>query len=317
MSTLGVVVLTHDRAPELVTTLAALGALAERPRIVVVDNGSADGTSALVRTRFPDVELVRLEVNAGAAGRNAGVARLDTTYIAFCDDDAWWAPGSLGRAAAALDAQPQLGLVCGRVLVGRQARIDPASAAMADSPLPTVPGLPGRPILGFLCAASMVRRKAFVAAGGFEPRFFLGGEEELLAMDLATDGWALAFLSDVVVHHHPSSRRDAGRRTSLLLRNALWSAWLRRRPVDALRRSRTVLGRTASRRERATAVAAALAGLPWVARRRRVVPLYIEDALRCLDEAGGQAERRRRRRDVVDSGVTSGLASGSSNRLAR
>jgi GT2 family glycosyltransferase len=315
VSTLGVVILTHQRAVDLAATLAAMCALAERPRLVVVDNASRDGTAELVRTRFPCVDLVRLEVNAGAAGRNAGVARLDTTYVAFCDDDAWWAPGSLARAAAALDAHPRLGLVCGRVVVGPTARVDPVSAAMEQSPLPPRPGLPGRPILGFLCAASMLRREAFVAAGGFEPRFFLGGEEELLAMDLATAGWALSYVPEVVVHHHPSARRDDGRRRDLMLRNALWVAWLRRRVPDALRRSRGVLARTPSRHQRAVAILAALGGAAWVLRERRVVPLYIEEALRRLD--GGYADRRRRRRGVVDSGVVSGLASGSSNRLAR
>jgi N-acetylglucosaminyl-diphospho-decaprenol L-rhamnosyltransferase len=316
VSTVAVVVLTHNRAHDLAVTLARMCALAERPRLVVVDNGSHDDTAEMVRTRFPEVDLVRLEHNAGAAGRNAGVARLATTYVAFCDDDSWWAPGSLTHAASILDAHPRLGLVCGRVLVGEEARVDAVSAAMADSPLPPVPELPGRPILGFLCAASMLRREAFVAAGGFQPRFFLGGEEELLAIDLTMLGWALSYLPDVVVHHHPSPRRDAGRRRDLLLRNALWAAWLRRRVPDAVRRSRAVLARTPRRRQRGAALLAALGGLPWVLRERRVVPLYIEEALRRLD-GGDYAERRRRRRGVVDSGVASGLASGSSNRLAR
>jgi len=316
MSTIGVVVLTHNRMRDLAATLARMCALAERPRLVVVDNASADATAELVRTRFPDVDLVRLDINAGAAGRNAGVARLDSTYVAFCDDDAWWAPGSLERAAATLDANPRLGLVCGRVLVGREGRLDGASAAMERSPLPPVADVPGKPILGFLCAASMVRREAFLAAGGFEPRFFLGGEEELLAIDLAAAGWALAYVPDIVVHHDPSPHRDAVRRRALLLRNALWVAWLRRRMRDAGRRSAAVLVRTSSHRERAAAVVAALRGLPWVLRRRRVVPLYIEDALRRLDDQD-YAERRRRRRELVGSGIESGLASGSSKRLAR
>src|SRR5581483_146240 len=172
----------------------------------------------------------------------------------------------------------------------------------------------GRPILGFLCAASMVRRAAFLAAGGFEPRFFLGGEEELLALDLAAAGWALAYIDDIVVHHHPSPRRDAGRRAHLLLRNALWCAWMRRRLPDAIRRSRAVLERTESRRERAAALLAAVAGIPWVLRGRRAVPAYIEDSLRKLER---YAERRRRRRRAGDSGVASGVASGSRRRLAR
>ena len=76
MSTIGVVVLTHNRILDLAATLAHMCALPERPRLVVVDNASTDGTAELVHSRFPDVDLVRLDVNAGAAGRNAGVGRL-------------------------------------------------------------------------------------------------------------------------------------------------------------------------------------------------------------------------------------------------
>jgi GT2 family glycosyltransferase len=177
-----------------------------------------------------------------------------------------------------------------------------------------VPGLPGVPILGFLCAATMVRRDALLAAGGFEPRFFLGGEEELLAIDLAVAGWRLAYVPEIVVHHHPSPRRDAPRRQVQSLRNALWTAWLRRAAPDAWRRSRAVLARSTERREQVAAVAAALRELPWVLRHRRPVPPHIEDALRRLDD---YAERRRRRRGVVVSGVVSGVASGSRSRLAR
>jgi GT2 family glycosyltransferase len=314
VSTLGVVVLTHNRADDLATTLTHLRARPEGTSVVVVDNASRDATAELVRTKFPDVDLLRLHTNDGAAGRNAGVVHLRTDYVAFCDDDAWWAPGALAHATALLDRHPKLGLVCGRVLVGPGDREDPVSTEMAASALPATPTLPGRPILGFLCAASMVRRQAMLAAGGFEPRFFVGGEEELLAIDLAVAGWALAYVADVTVHHHPSPRRDVGRRTHLQLRNALWVAWLRRRLPDALRRSRSVLARTPSHRERAAALRAALAGTPWVLRHRRLVPLHIEEALRRLEH---YAERRRRRRGAVASGVDCGVASGSSNRLAR
>jgi GT2 family glycosyltransferase len=310
----GVVVLTHTRVEDLLTTLAHFEAVAEPVRLVVVDNASTDGTRALLGARFPRVPVVSLPANVGAAGRNAGVAALDTPYVAFCDDDCWWAPGALARAAAILDAHPALGLVCGRVLVGREAREDPACTEMAASPLVPVPGLPGVPILGFLCAATMVRRDALLAAGGFEPRFFLGGEEELLAIDLAVAGWRLAYVPEIVVHHHPSPRRDAPRRQVQSLRNALWTAWLRRAAPDAWRRSRAVLARSTERREQVAAVAAALRELPWVLRHRRPVPPHIEDALRRLDD---YAERRRRRRGVVVSGVVSGVASGSRSRLAR
>jgi GT2 family glycosyltransferase len=278
---IGVVVLTHDRPGELARTLARLLALPEQPRVVVVENGATAGAGGAVR--MPGVEVLRLPRNLGAAGRNFGAARLDTPYVAFCDDDTWWAPGALRHAADLLDAEPRLGLVTGKVLVGPDEHVDPTCLAMARSPLPSPADLPGRAVLGFLCAATMVRRRVFLHVGGFEPRLFLGGEEALLAIDLAAAGYALAYVEEVVVHHHPSPRREQDRRRRLLLRNALWCAWLRRPAATALRLTLATARAHAADPALAPALASAVAGLSWIVRRRRVVPLELEESLRLLE----------------------------------
>lgn len=277
----GVVLLTHNRRDDVLLTVARMRAVTRR--LVIVDNASADGTAEALAGRFPDVEVVRLADNRGAAGRNAGVARLQTPYVAFCDDDTWWSSGMLERAADALEAHPTLGLVTGTVLVEPGGRLDPTCLEMAQSPLLPTPGLPGRPVLGFLCAATMVRRDAFLEAGGFEPRFFLGGEEALLAIDLATHGWALAYIEEVVVHHQPSPRRDSGRRRGLLRRNALWTVWLRRPLSSALRVTASLLRSARRDGTLLRTLRDTLAGSGWVARHRRVVPTTVELGLRALD----------------------------------
>jgi GT2 family glycosyltransferase len=288
----GVVVLTHNRPEALARTLHRLVALPEQPPVVVVDNASTPDPTPLLATRFPAIRTIRMATNIGTAGRNAGVAALTTPYVAFCDDDAWWAPGMLGRAADLLDAHPRLALVTGTVLVGPEARVDPTCLEMAASPLPATPDLPGRPVLGFLCAATMIRRDAFIQAGGFEPRLFLGCEEHLLAIDLAAAGFALAYVDGLVVHHHPSPSRDLGRRRRLLLRNALWCAWLRRPAASALRLTLRLV--RAKHRDPALmpALAGALAGAVWVARHRRVVPMDVERGLRALELNGTRGATR-------------------------
>src|SRR5690606_26210424 len=138
-----------------------------------------------------------------------------------------WAPGGLAAAAALLEAHPAVGVLSARVLVGDGEREDPACRAMAESRLPS-DSLPGRAVKGFLAGACIVRRDAFLAAGGYEPRFFIGGEEALLALDLLALGWHIVYCPALTVHHYPSARRDARLRHRLLARNALWVAWLRR-----------------------------------------------------------------------------------------
>jgi GT2 family glycosyltransferase len=273
MSRVSVVVLAYNRASELMHTLARLRELPEQPPLIVVDNASTDATAALVRQVFPEVNLVRMPDNIGAAGRNAGVEAATTPYVAFCDDDTWWAPGSLARAVEILHVHPRLAALTAQVLVGPQCRVDPVSREMAASPLPRA-GMPGPVLLGFLAGASVFRRAAFLDAGGYEPRLFIGAEEELLAYELAARGWSICYVDELHVHHHPSAVRDSSARARLLARNRLWIAWLRRPPQVAL--SQTL-------RAPVPSLLRALPGALWAWRERRVLPAHLEALRARLD----------------------------------
>jgi GT2 family glycosyltransferase len=276
-------VLTYNRRSEVCRCLQELRKLPERPHLLVVDNGSTDGTTETIHTEFPDVQILTMGKNLGAAGRTAGVRAAPVPYVALSDDDTWWEPGSLRLAADLLDAHPRLAIVTARVLVGPTQREDPTCALMARSPLPREPEMPGPPILGFLAGASVVRRSAFLQAGGFEPRLFLGGEEELLATDLTSNGWWLCYVPELLVHHYPSPARDGVTRRGHLLRNALWCTWLRRPLSGALRRTLRLACSVPWDGVAVKGFVGALAGLPWVLQQRRVVPRRVEKCL-CLLE---------------------------------
>jgi GT2 family glycosyltransferase len=100
----GVVMITYNRREEVIRSLGHLSRLAERPRITLVDNGSCDGTDRAVAEAYPHVTVLRQERNLGAATRTVGVRQAEAPYIALCDDDTWWAPGCLRRAADVFDA---------------------------------------------------------------------------------------------------------------------------------------------------------------------------------------------------------------------
>jgi GT2 family glycosyltransferase len=277
-----VVIATRDRRAELCRTLDHLAELPERPPVVVVDNNSRDGTPAMVRDRHPAVRVVSLRRNVAAAARNAGVLRAATPYVAFSDDDSWWEPGSLPAAAGVLNAHPRLGLIAASVLVGEQAQPDPINAMLAASPLPRGT-LPGPRVLGFLACGSVVRRDAFLAVGGFSPLLFIGGEEELLAYDLAAAGWAAAYLPDVVAHHHPSAVRDPARRRYLQARNRALVAWLRR-PARAALAVTAELARSARREPAAVrALSGLLLRAPYLIAGRRPLPPDVEAGIRLLE----------------------------------
>jgi GT2 family glycosyltransferase len=142
-------------------------------------------------------------------------------------------------------------------------------------------------VLGFIACGSVVRRSAYLEVGGFHARFGIGGEEELLAIDLAMAGWDVAYVPEVVAHHHPSEQRDHDRRRRRQVRNALWVQWLRRPWPVAVARSvqlvRPALADATLRRGLVDAVR----GLPWVARDRRRVPPELERNLRLLERQPG------------------------------
>ncbi len=291
-----VVVLTHNRAAELARTLTHLRALPERPHVVVVDNGSDDGTAELVGRRFPDVALVRSATNVGAAGRNLGVDAVTSPYVAFCDDDTWWHPGALPRAADLLDRHPSIGVLSARVLVGDDDVLDAVCEGMRHGPLDSH-GLPGTALIAFMAGAAVMRVAAFRDAGGYEPRFFLGAEEALLALDLAARGWRLVYVDDVVTHHHPSRMRDPHARSVVALRNRLWLPWLRLPMRVAWRETRNVLREARRAGLTGAAVARALAGAPWVVRHRRVVPPPVVAMFTRVFHGAEAPVSRRARRD--------------------
>ena len=283
---LTVVIATRNRREGLLATLARLTALPERPTIVVVDNASADGTPHAIRESFPSIEVVELRENRAAAARTIGVELAKTELVALSDDDSWWSPGSLMRAEGIFARHPRLGLAAARVLVGEEEDEDPTCGLMASSPLARGQ-LPGPRVLGFVACGAVVRREAYLEAGGFEPRFELACEEQLLAIELSRRGWELAYLPELVAHHYPSPLRNAARRRQLETRNALWLTWLiyrtSRATSESIRIAREAFHDPARRR----GLFNALGGLLWVLRRRSPVVGTLEQDLLLLDGSRG------------------------------
>ena len=269
------VVVSRNRRADV---LASLGRH-EAP-VVLVDNASTDGTVAAVRTAHPEVTVLPQKHNLGAEGRTVGVAHAGTPFVAFADDDSWWAPGSLARAVEIMRQHPRLALLNARVLVGPEERLDPICAEMAQSPLGIPDDLPGPALLGFIACGAMVRTEAFSAVGGFDPVVRFPGEEERLALDLAAAGWGLAYVDEVTVHHHPSWARHAPEvRQAALWRSRLLTAVMRLPAADV---ARTFAGALRAGRPGLVGVGSALGRVPSAIRRRRVVPAGVLADLRLL-----------------------------------
>src|SRR5690606_10649249 len=187
-----IIVISHNRRRQLLRTLASLCSLPGKQPIIVVDNGSLDGTAAAVAAQFPSILLIRSRRDLGAAARNIGVAYVHTPYIAFCDDDTQWEVGALDRAVSILDAAPSVAVLNPCVQIGPGRQPSPVCEAMARSPL-LQDHLPGPQLLDFMAGACVIRTRAFYDVGGYWPPFFKGGEEALMALDLVERGWHIVY----------------------------------------------------------------------------------------------------------------------------
>jgi GT2 family glycosyltransferase len=219
---------------------------------------------------------LKLRRNIGAAARTIGAQRAGTPFVAFCDDDCWWEPGALQRAAERLQRYTDVAVLNGRVVVGDTERIDPACEAMRGQGAGN--GAPGVPIVYFMAGACVMRCSAFLEAGGYDARYFIGAEEALLSLDLAVRGWRLWYCDDLVVRHRPSyASRNPDARRRLVLRNRLWTALLRYSAPNACRTLLHYVQASFQDRVVRAAVFEAMRGLPWIVRERRPIPRELEE----------------------------------------
>lgn len=280
---ISVVIVTCNRVETLLGTLHHLRALPEKPPLIVVDNGSTDGTPDRVRAQFPGVTVLTLPPGLGCLSRNEGIRLAKTPYVALCDDDSYWEPGALTRAVAYFDAYPHLGVLAGKVLLGDEQRLEPVCEAMRDSPLTDERPLPGPAILGFVCCAVVVRQTAFWSIGGFHQQFAIAGEERLFSVDMRGAGWSLAYAEDMVAYHFPSPSRSVARRIHLLTRDTLWYYWLRRPWYFALRHTLHIHQRSRRDANVRTGYREALRLAYRVLRQRRVVRTAVEEQIRRIE----------------------------------
>jgi GT2 family glycosyltransferase len=113
---LAVIVLSFNKRRQTLRCLDSVRRMQYQPReVIVVDNGSADGSADAVAEEFPETHVLRSPVNTGAAGgRNLGLRyaaeRFSPEYVLFLDDDATADERLAGELVAALNEEPRAGL---------------------------------------------------------------------------------------------------------------------------------------------------------------------------------------------------------------
>jgi len=278
--------------------------------LMVVDNGSSDGSLELLRER--GIPHVSLPSNVGfAAAVNLGAARTRAPAVLALNADTVLEPGCVGRLAAALAADPGLGGVQPRILQleagaggdvstarlysrGMALSADGRAFEQGAGEAQDSRSAAAREIFGVCGAACLLRRDLFTRLGGYDERYFAFYEDVDLNVRARIAGWRFAYVPDAVVWHVGNASWQAEApspgawNARLVARNRL-ATQAKFMPARALPRILTIelgaLLRAARRRRFRATLRGKLEGL-------RRLPAMLADRRRLRRE--GDPERARR-----------------------
>ena len=231
---LSVVVVSFRTPALLASCLAQLVTEPSVDEIVVVDNASGDGSADLVASDFPQVRLIRNDVNVGfARAVNQALHECAGKYLLLLNPDTVLVPGTLVQLLEVLINDPLVGAVGpsihhsnGRLRVlsaGRQPTLWRmfTHATLLSRLSRRIPMLEGLNLLNGIHddrprdvewltgACLMVRRAALDAAGGLSERWFMYTEDVELCWRLHSAGWRLVHLPSARVVHHMGASADS------------------------------------------------------------------------------------------------------------
>lgn len=156
---IGVVIPAYNSVRFLPDTIASVRAQQGPPLpIVVVDDGSTDGTAELAESMGPDIRVIRQSNQGPAAARNAGVAATDVEWIAFLDADDLWPEGRISTLHDHVRTDPSLRLVVGRTQL------------VVEKPADSGPSLErsGAPWHAPVFGSTLIHRDAFDLVGSID-----------------------------------------------------------------------------------------------------------------------------------------------------
>jgi len=191
--------------------------------VIVVDNGSTDGTVAFVRERYPDVRLIEQDNRGMGGGNNTGMRAADGRYFFLLNSDAWVVDDAVDRLVRFADGHPDAAVVGPKLLntdgtLQRSVRGEPSLWRLATEYLYIRKLAPHSRLLNPLYAgdfrhdavreadwlfgpALLVRREAADAVGLFDERFFMFSEEVDWMTRFRRAGWKVLFFPDAEVVH--------------------------------------------------------------------------------------------------------------------
>ena len=241
------VVLNYNGRHWLSGCLAAIAAQRRSPpfETIMVDNGSSDGSVGAVRAAWPAVRVVETGRNLGfAGGNNAGAREGRGAWLVVLYNDTVPEPDWLARLHAEAAAHPEYALITSRlVFMDDPAIVDSAGDGYLRAGGAFKHGHGGRAddfassreVFGACGGAFMIRREAFEALGGFDPRFFMNYEDVDLSYRARLRGLRAWYAASAIVRHAGSGSLGAVSAAAVFYgqRNLEWT-WIKNTPPGLL-----------------------------------------------------------------------------------
>jgi GT2 family glycosyltransferase len=216
-----------------------------RLQVIVVDHRSKDGSREMVRSEFPQVELIENDHEAGySTNHNKALRQARGRYVGICNEDLRFYPGALDRLAAYMDGHPEVGSVGPRVLLpdgtvqlesGRRyptlwselcriTNLDrrfPQSRLFGGVNMGYWDHADTREVDCLTGACMIVRREIITQVGLMDEGFFMYGEDVDWPYRIRQAGWRIVYVAEAQVLHYggQSNRRQPLRMTIEALRS--------------------------------------------------------------------------------------------------
>jgi len=212
-----VIITTKNRKDDLRQAVKSALMQDAQPRVLVIDDGSTDGTSDMIRGEFPTVQLERMEQSRGLiVQRNHGAALVQSQFIFSIDDDAVFTTPRIVSQTIAEFQDSRVGAVAIPF-------IDVNYGTAVKQLAPDERGI--YVAASYIGTAHALRRELFLKLGGYREFLFHQGEEEDYCIRMLAAGYFVRLGRADPIHHFESPKRDFRRRDVFGRRNTVLFAW--------------------------------------------------------------------------------------------
>ena len=212
-----VVITTKNRKDDLVKSIASVLNQTSNPKVLVIDDGSTDGTSELVRRLFPQVLIDRSENSLGLiVQRNRAARMVDTPILFSIDDDAVFSTPDVLSATLREFDHPRVGAVAIPF-------VDVNRSPSVHQRAPQAGGIYAA--YSFIGTAHALRRDIFLTLGGYREILIHQGEEEDYCARMLQAGYVTRCGTADPIHHFESPKRSWTRMDYYGARNKVLYAW--------------------------------------------------------------------------------------------